>query len=393
MLKFIFWICFFIVGYTFLGYTIILWILVSLKKIFSKNSISTKEAELPSVCLFVPAYNEIDYIDDKVKNLFELDYPKDKIQYLWISDGSDDGTYEKLLSYPDLQVIQLPERKGKINAINQGMKYVENQIVIFSDCNAFLSKESINEIVHKFRNSKVGCVAGEKRIVRDDDSNAASFGENIYWQYESFMKKMDAELNTVIGADGGLFAIRKELFEEVESDTIIDDFVISLRIVQKGYKIAYAPKAYVAETASANVQEELKRKIRIAAGGLQFLFRLPALLNPFKYGWLSFQYFSHKVLRWIFAPFALLGLFIVNLLIFIYEGTPRELSFFLTFLILQLTMYLLAVLGGIFHAKKVKPRALFAPYYFVVMNYASIAGIFRFIKGKQKVTWEKSVRA
>lgn len=394
MFETLFWIFFAIVTYTFVGYALVLWILVKLKKLFvNKEDKMNISDNLPEVCLFVTAYNEVDYVDDKVLNSFQLNYPKDKIKYLWISDGSNDGTSEKLKKYEKIQVESLPERKGKIHAMNHGMKFVESQIVIFSDSNTMLASESVMEIVQKFQNPKVGCVAGEKRIVEKDDDNAAASGENIYWRIESWMKKMDADLNSAIGADGGLFAIRKELFDKVDPDIILDDFVISLKIAQKGYKIAYAPNAYASETASVNVKEELKRKIRIAAGGIQAISRLPGLLNPFRNGWLCFQYFSHKVLRWTVAPFSLFGLFLVNFLLVIRKDELLSFNFFSIFFILQLTLYLFALLSRVFNSQAARCKLFFIPYYFLVMNFASVAGIFRYLRGKQKVTWDKSVRA
>jgi cellulose synthase/poly-beta-1,6-N-acetylglucosamine synthase-like glycosyltransferase len=204
---------------------------------------------------------------------------------------------------------------------------------------------------------------------------------------------MDSELNSAVGAVGELFAIRTELFEQVENDTILDDFIISLRIAEKGYRIAYTPNAYAIETASVNVAEELKRKVRIAAGGLQTTFRLKALLNPFKHGILSFQYISHKVLRWTIAPFALFLLPVVNWFVMQENSNPGVTPFYRGFFYLQLFMYALAIMGWLLERKKIRFKLLFVPYYFTAMNYASIRGWLRFLKGKQTVNWEKSKRA
>ena len=273
------------------------------------------------------------------------------------------------------------------------MKLVQAPIVIFSDSNTLLSQDTVLEIVTNFQDPKVGCVAGEKRIMDQKNDTAAGSGEGLYWKIESYVKKMDAELNTVVGAAGELFAIRKELFKEVEKDTLLDDFIISLRIVTKGYRIAYAPKAFAVETASVNVKEELKRKTRIAAGGVQTFFRMPELLNPFQFGWLSFQYISHKVLRWTIAPFALFLLFFINFLILIQSKNWQVSSFFALFFYFQSFMYLIALIGWFFENKKIRIKAFFAPYYFVAINYASIKGFFRYFKGRQSVLWEKSKRA
>ena len=396
-MEIIFWILFGVVVYTFVGYSILLSILVFLKRLsgFGRKNTQVGYPELPQVCLFVTAYNESAYVDAKVKNMLSLNYPADKIQYLWVTDGSDDGTPEKLRQYSPMEVHHLPERNGKIHAMNRGMKFVKAPIVIFSDSNTNLNADAIAIIVKTFSDPNVGCIAGEKRIISNKLDSAAGAGENLYWKFESWVKRMDSELNSTVGAAGELFAIRTSLYSEVENDTILDDFVISLRIAEKGYSIAYTPDAYAIESASLNVKEELKRKVRIATGGLQTIVRLKELLNPFRYGWLSIQYISHKVLRWTIAPLALFGLFIVNFLILL-KGNDPGLDipvFYRLFFYLQVFMYLLALLGWALEHWKIRFKLLFIPFYFTAMNYAALHGWIRFIKGRQSVKWEKSKRA
>lgn len=388
-----FWILLLIVFYTFAGYAILLTILLPLKKVFShaRQTNKPEPTELPKVCMFMAAYNESNYVDAKVANLLELDYPADKIQFLWVTDGSDDGTPEHLNKYSRMEVYHRPERRGKIHAMNRGMKFVNAPIVIFSDSNTILCKEAVRVIVETFNDSNVGCIAGEKRIVNLKADGAAGAGENIYWKFESWIKRMDSEFNSAVGAVGELFAIRTELFAEVENDTILDDFIISLRIAEKGFRIAYTPNAYAVETASVNVAEELKRKVRIAAGGLQTIGRLKELLNPFRFGWLSFQYVSHKVLRWTIAPVALFGLLFVNFFIIRADSQAPDIYFICFYF--QLFMYSMALIGWLLERYRIRFKFLFVPFYFVAMNYASLKGMLRFFKGKQSVNWEKSKRA
>ena len=394
-MEIVFWILLLIVFYTFAGYAILLAILLSLKKANSKKNVypEVKTTDLPRVCMFVAAYNESNCVDVKVENLLELDYPQDKIQYLWITDGSDDGTPEILKKYPQMEVHHLPERKGKIHAMNRGIRFVDAPIVIFSDSNTTLCKQAIRVMVDNFNDPNVGCIAGEKRIISLKADGAAGSGENMYWKFESWVKRMDSELNSAVGAVGELFAIRTNLYSEVENDTILDDFIISLRIAEKGYRIAYTPEAYAIETASANVSEEMKRKVRIAAGGLQTIGRLKELLNPFRYGLLSIQYISHKVLRWTIAPIALFCLLFINLFIVLSSGKWNIDNFYSIFFYFQAIMYLLALLGGFLERHKIRFKLLFVPFYFTAINYASILGWIRFLKGKQSVNWEKSKRA
>jgi len=394
ILEIVFWILLFLLFYTYIGYALVLFLLLKIKKVlFPKKILSFNSSYEPDVCLFVTAFNEKDFIKQKVENSFSLDYPQEKVQYLWITDGSNDGTPELLKKYDLLEVHHLPERRGKMHAMNRGVKFVKAPIIIFSDTNTILGKQSVREIVARFSNEKTGCVAGEKRIVEKDADAAAGAGEGLYWKMESWIKKMDAELNSAVGAVGELFAIRTELFEDVETDTLLDDFMISLRIVQKGYNIAYTSNAYAEETASLNVGEEFKRKIRIAAGGIQSIFRLKSLLNPFRYGLYSWQYFSHKVLRWTLAPVSLFLILPVNLLIVWQQNGWFEFQFYPVMLYIQLLCYLMAALGWYLENKKLHFKLLFVPYYFLFINYTSIRGIFRYFKGKQSVVWEKAKRA
>lgn len=391
-LKVVFWVLLFLVFYTYLGYGVLLYLLVRIKRFFKRKITVNKEYE-PEVTLFVAAYNEKDYAEAKVANGFELDYPQEKIKQLWVTDGSDDGTPEILKKYADkgVEVYHENARGGKIGAMNRGMQFVKTPIVIFSDGNTSLGKESVRRIVKLFSNPKVGCVSGEKRIFSKEKDTAAGT-EGIYWKYESTLKKWDAELYSVVGAAGELFAIRTALFQEVEKDTLLDDFIISLRVAMKGYTIQYDPEAYAIETASANVKEELKRKVRIAAGGIQSIIRLSPLLNIFKFGMLSFQYISHRVLRWTLAPLSLPFILIINALIAYYAGFRNFADFYVLLFYGQLLFYTLALLGWYLENKAIKVKALFIPYYFFIMNYAVLLGMKRYFKGSQSVNWERAKR-
>jgi len=385
MIEFIFWFSLFIAFYTYVGYGILLYILIRIKK---KETIKNTGETDPHVCLFITAYNEKDFVRQKIENSMALDYPKEKLHHLWITDGSDDGTPEIIRNeFPSVKVLHQPERRGKIAAMNRGMKEVETPIVIFSDANTLLGEKSIRKIVELFQDPKTACVSGEKRIMNGSADAAAGAGEGLYWKYESTLKKWDSQLYSVVGAAGELFAIRTALFEEVESDTILDDFIISLRVAMKGYKIKYNPEAYAIETASANVKEELKRKIRIAAGGIQSVVRLYPLLNIFKYKTLSFQYISHRVLRWTITPMLLP--IILSLNFFLIENS----LFYQSILAMQILFYALAMFGWMVQGRKFKIKGLFVPYYFFIMNYAVYLGFFRYIKKAQTVNWERAKRA
>lgn len=391
-LKIFFWISLFIIFYSYLGYGILLFLIIKIRRILglSKNFEGNEDYE-PEVTLFVSAFNEKDYLEQKVKNSKSLNYPQGKVTQIWVTDGSDDGTPDLLKKFEGVEVHHKDERAGKIAAMNRGMAFVNTPIVIFSDANTDLGKDSIREIVRLFRNPTVGCVSGEKRIYSKDADSAAGAGEGMYWKYESQLKKWDAELYSVVGAAGELFAIRTALWQEVEKDTLLDDFMISLRVAMSGYTIQYNPEAYAIETASANVKEELKRKVRISAGGIQSVVRLRALLNFFKYGTLSFQYISHRVLRWTLTPLLLFLIIPINLVLAQNEGL---LSFGLFSILFwgQVLFYTAALLGWFLENRQIRLKALFIPYYFFIMNLSVFLGFGRYIKGNQSVNWERAKR-
>lgn len=381
----IFWTLVTIVVYTYIGYGIIITIWAKFKR--KKTDVSPQK-EWPAVTLFVAAYNELSYLPQKVANFKSLDYPQDKIQILFVTDGSNDGSEEFLKSEPGVEVAHVDARGGKIGALNRGFQFVKNDIIIYSDANTDLNKDCVKNIVRHFNDPKVGCVAGEKRIKQNEQDNASGAGEGLYWKYESYLKKKDDEVHSCIGAAGELFAIRKELHEEVEKDTVLDDFIISMRIVLKGFKIKYEPEAFAIELPSENTNEELKRKIRIAAGGLQSISRLPHLLKFHKHFTLSFQYLSHRVLRWTIAPLCLPLLLFLNF--FLAQSNGGVYTIFLT---AHIVFYLTAVVGYILKTKNIKAKKIFIPFYFLFMNYAVFAGALRFIKGSQSAVWEKAKRA
>jgi len=392
VIQIIFWSILFIVFYAYIGYGILLFLIIKIRRILGHPKSKEERTQYePEVTLFIAAYNEKDFVAEKIRNSRQLEYPADKLHMVWVTDGSNDGTPELLFNYEGIEVHHLPQRSGKIGAMNRGMKFVKTPIVVFCDANTMLGRESVRRIVNLFSDPKVGCVSGEKRILGKNKDAAAGAGEGLYWKYESALKKWDAELYSVVGAAGELFAIRTDLYEEVEKDTLLDDFIISLKVAQKGYTIQYDPEAYAIETASANVKEELKRKIRISAGGIQSVIRLKSLLNIFKYGTLSFQYISHRVLRWTLAPLSLLFLIPSGLALAIDEGILK-LGFYSILFFLQVLFYVTALLGWYLENNSIRVKLLFVPYYFFIMNLSVFLGFKRYLKGSQSVNWERAKR-
>lgn len=392
-MEIVFWGLLFIVFYTYLGYGLLLRQLITIKRLFFKPRRSDFHFDLPEVTFVVAAYNEAPWIEAKMANSFDQDYPRHLIRYIFITDGSDDGTPEIIRRYPlpadvRMDLYHQPERKGKIAAINRILPAITSPVILFTDANTALNQQAVSRMVRHYADPNVGGVAGEKRIRMSDKDQASGAGEGLYWIYESLLKKWDAELYSVVGAAGELFSVRRELHDHIPPDTIVEDFYTTLKVAMKGYRVAYEPGAYAVESHSASVAEELKRKIRIAAGGLQALVRLWPLLNPFRYGVLTFQYLSHRVFRWTLAPLALPFIALLNIPLAL---TGKRLYVFILFL--QCFFYGMALLGYFFEKKQLKFKPFFIPYYFCMMNYAVYRGFIRYISGKQTVLWEKARRA
>ncbi|MBD2704319.1 glycosyltransferase family 2 protein [Spirosoma sp. BT702] len=389
----------FLVFYTYLGYGIVAWLLVKLKG-KQVTAPATSETAFPDVTMIVPAYNELDYLPAKLQNCLNQDYPAEHLHLLFVIEGSTDDSATYLAGrqrdIPNLKVISGTQRLGKIVAMNRAMQQVTTPITIFTDANTQLNREAVSRIVKRFEPADIGCVTGEKRIQLEGEEAAAGSGEGLYWKYESFLKKLDAQLHTIVGAAGELFAIRTNLYEPVEADTLLDDFMISLRIAGRGYRVDYAPDAYALERPSHSVSEERKRKVRIATGGFQSIKRLAYLLNIFSYGWLSFQYVSHRVLRWAVTPFCLPLLLLLNVIMLTQSATSDSMlstTFWQLLFIGQLVFYAIATIGYVLENRQTRFKLTFVPFYFVFMNWCVLAGFIRFCNGNLSGVWEKAKRA
>lgn len=386
-----FWFCVILISYIFIGYGIILFLLTRIKKTFffwKKTQCISDEKDLPSCSVIIAAYNEEHFIRNKILNTFSLIYPNHLLKIYIVADGSTDQTVNIVKEYPQINLYYNRARNGKIDAVNRIIEYIDSEIIVFTDANTYLNNNALINICKHYLDPKIGGVAGEKRIFIDEKADASSAGENFYWRYESKLKQWDSDLYSAIGAAGELYSIRRVLYESPSPDIILDDFMISMKIAIKGYRINYEPDAYAMETSSADINEELKRKIRIAAGGIQSIIKLKKLLNPMKYPILSFLYISHRVLRWTIAPFLLILIFILN----IYISFESEALIYKFLLVTQSSFYCLALIGNYLNKKQLKFKFAFIPYYFCFMNYAVIMGIFKYYTKQQNAIWDKAKR-
>ncbi len=382
ILTVLFWLLAGLVIYTYLGYGVVAWAWARLRG--PRHSVRAGEFE-PEVTLVVPAYNEAGILAEKVRNCLALNYPPQKLHLLFITDGSTDNSADVLAAYPTVRHLHTPERGGKTVAENRAIRYVTTPCVVFTDCNTTLNPEAIHELVRHYADPKVGAVSGEKRVLRDGSTSGA--GEGLYWKYESFLKRCDSDIYSLMGAAGELVSFRTSLFKPLEADTILDDFVQSMRIVEAGHQVVYEPAAYAQELPSASVTEEMERKIRIAAGGWQSMVRLRALLNPFAQPIVFFLYVSHRILRWSLTPLALLLLLPITA--YLAAVGP---AFYMLALGAQLLFYAAALVGWARSARQQPAGPLLVAMYFTMMNIAVFLGFWRYVRKAQPAAWAKAQR-
>lgn len=380
----IFWLSLFIIFYTYIGYGMILFVLV---KIFRRNTSVAENYELPTLTVMVAAYNEEDFIRKKIENTIQLEYPSGRVKYIFVTDGSTDRTIDIIKEYPSIQLMHKDGRTGKIAAVHRAMQEVDTEVVVFTDANTLLNKSALLKLARHYADNKIGAVSGEKRVEIAGTADATA-AEGFYWKYESKLKMWDSMLYSIVGAAGELFSIRTALYQPVPSNSLLDDFMISMRIAEKGYRILYEPEAYAMEKSSASIHEELKRKVRISAGGIQSIIWLRSMLLPFKNPILTWEYISHRVLRWTITPFLLLLALVLNFCI-VAAGAS---FFYIVLLVGQVIFYTLAIAGWFMEAKEIRIKILFIPYYFCLMNYAVIAGIIRYMFTTQTGVWDKAKR-
>lgn len=391
IVKIIFWVCLFLVFYTYAGYGLILWLLVQIKHIVSGRPVPVAlpaDDVLPHITFLVCAYNEQDVVTEKMRNTLALDYPPEKLHVMWVTDGSTDDTNLLLQSYDDVEVVYSPERRGKTAALNHGIGMVKTDITVMTDANTMVNREALREIVHCLMDPHVGCVAGEKRVMARHTGQAAAESEGLYWKYESALKRMDSELYSTMGAAGELNAIRTRLYEPMPEAALLDDFVMSMNMVDKGYRIAYTSKAYAMEYGSASLHEESKRKRRIAAGGLQSCWWLRRMMNPFRRPTVAFQFVSHRVLRWSITPIALMALIPLNVVLVMQKAA----SVYYVVWLLQVLFYLTAFCGWWFEQHGRRNKWLYIPYYFLFMNLNVFLGMKYLYSHRGGGTWEKARR-
>lgn len=381
MTALLFWAAFLLLVYVYFGYPLLLAALT--RSGFSRE---VRKAPLePSVTLVVSAFNEAAVIGRKIENSLALDYPPEQLQVIIVSDASDDGTDDIVRGFAgQVELLRMEERGGKTLGLNAAVAQARGDIVIFSDANAMYEPGVIRCIGRNFADPAVGAVTGESRyLIGDEDFSTQS--ENAYWSYELALKAMESRLGSLVGGDGAIYAIRRELYRPMAASDL-SDFINPLQIVTQGYRNVYEPQAVSWEGGAEGFQAEYRRKVRIVNRAWRATAKMRELLNPFRYGWFALQFLSHKVLRWL-APVLMGIVLLASALLVVGEGG----WFYGLALAGQLAFYGLA-LAGQFLARKGRavPALLRIPYYFCLVNSASLVALLQLMVGKRYTTWNVS---
>jgi cellulose synthase/poly-beta-1,6-N-acetylglucosamine synthase-like glycosyltransferase len=366
-----------LVFYTYIGYPILL---LTLRVLLPRKDIIRKNIT-PAVSLLISCHNEENVIREKIENSLSLDYPREKLEIIVVSDASTDKTEDIVKEYENrgVRLIRQEQNLGKTSALNLAVPSAQGEIIIFTDANAMYRKDAVRMLVRNFADSRVGYVVGEARY-SDTGMSAASKSENTYWKFEVFLKRLESRTHSVVGGDGAIYAIRKFLYKRLLA-TDINDFVNPLQIILEGYRGVFEHDAVCWEEAAGDFDMEFYRKLRIINRSFNGLMRIKSVMNPFKTGLFSLQIISHKLLRWT-AP-VIIMLMIFASLILSYAG----IRFYSWVSLLLLSFCLIAYVGYLLSSKDEIPPVFYYPYYFILVSFASVVGIVRSIRGNVQTTW------
>jgi cellulose synthase/poly-beta-1,6-N-acetylglucosamine synthase-like glycosyltransferase len=391
----IFWLSTLSIVYTYALYPVCLMLLASWKQLRSDwqqlargTTRRAKDAATPpSVAILIAAYNEEIHIAQRVRNALAQQYPPDYLKIFVGSDCSSDRTAQILSELnlsdqdaPRLYFTHFSERRGKPSVINDLAAMAQQDILVFTDANTFFKPDTVQKLVRHFDNPEVGCVCGELRLV----SAAGDNQDHIYWHYERMLKFFENRINALLGANGGVYAMRRNQYRPIPANTIVDDFWISMQVLESGARCMYEPEAVATEATPEHIKDEFKRRVRIGKGNYQALVRFIHLLSPTR-GALAFTFFSHKFLRWLVPHCMLMSLSSNALLATQNYGYMALLAF-------QVIFYTAAGVGWWYSRTSVTPRLLRLPLFFVSMNLGLLVGFWQFITGASSGVWARSAR-
>lgn len=375
MLKLLFYICIFMIAYIYLGYPALVFLFGSIK-----NRKVKKDAYEPQVTVLISAYNEEESIESTLRNKLDLDYPKEKREIIVVSDASTDRTDEIVRKYEqqDVTLLRQEPRAGKTAALNMAVPKAKGAVLVFSDANSTYAPDVLSNLLQNFSDPSVGYVTG-KMIYTNSDGTTIGDGCSTYMKYENFLRWQETKLGSVVGVDGGVDAVRKELYQPMKRDQL-PDFVLPLRVVEQGYRVVYDPGAILKEASLTTHREEYSMRVRVALRALWALNDMRHLLSLKRFKLFAWQLWSHKVLRYLCFIF-LIGAYLANLALWPYSGSYRLLF------VLQNMAYLSAILSPVLEKRGTPSQLLYLLNYFVLLNLASAHAFIKFLVGQKQVFW------
>jgi cellulose synthase/poly-beta-1,6-N-acetylglucosamine synthase-like glycosyltransferase len=376
ILKILFWLNAGLLVYVYAGYPVILGLLA---RLMGRGTKEQEERE-PTVTLVISAYNESAVIEEKIENSLALEYPKDRLEVMVVSDCSDDGTDEIVKRYAGrgVRLVRQDERRGKSAALNLAVPQAAGQILVFSDANAMYRPDAVGHLAKYFGDPRIGYVVGNARYIESASATQAAESEGLYWKLETWLKKKESAVYSVVGGDGAIYAIRRELYTPL-LPTDINDFLNPLQIIQRGYRGIFEPLAVCYEEAAGSFKKEFRRRVRIISRSFTAVRRAAGVLNPFRHTRHWFLLMSHKVLRWL-APFFMIAMLAAALLM--WKSPVYRIAS-----LLQLAFYGMAVGGWILQHRKRNFTPFSIPFYFCLVNVASLIGCIKSIRGDLSGVW------